>query len=88
MFSLERDTSKIALVHLVARLTLGGFILLDTQFVTVHLEQFGAIEVPRYEYHKLLSDALNIDAKFHREIPGDRDREALRRILQSNTHTS
>ena len=88
MFSLERDTSKIALVHLVARLILGGFILLDTQFVTDHLEQFGAVEVSRNEYHKLLSDALNINARFHCEIPRDRDREALRRILQSSTHTS
>ena len=88
MFSLERDTSKIALVHLVARLTLGGFILLDTQFVTDHLEQFGAVEVSRNEYHKLLSDALNINARFHCEIPRDRDREALRLILQSSTHTS
>ncbi|MCB1514793.1 MAG: leucyl/phenylalanyl-tRNA--protein transferase, partial [Hyphomicrobiaceae bacterium] len=47
MFSYERDASKIALVHLIARLVAGGFTLLDTQFVTEHLRQFGTIEVDR-----------------------------------------
>jgi leucyl/phenylalanyl-tRNA--protein transferase len=46
MFSRARDASKVALVHLVARLRLSGFVLLDTQFVTEHLSQFGAVEIP------------------------------------------
>jgi len=51
-------------VHLVARLKAGGFRLLDTQFVTDHLKTFGAYEVPRRQYHKLLEDALTGDADF------------------------
>jgi leucyl/phenylalanyl-tRNA--protein transferase len=58
MFHRERDASKVALVHLVARLKAGGFRLLDTQFVTDHLKSFGAVEVPRRQYHKLLEGAL------------------------------
>ena len=50
MFSRVRDASKVALVHLVDRLKAGGFALLDTQFITEHLKQFGAIEIPRAEY--------------------------------------
>jgi len=62
MFHLARDASKVALVHLVARLRLGGYQLLDTQFLTDHLKIFGAIEVPRTRYHRLLSAALKGDA--------------------------
>jgi leucyl/phenylalanyl-tRNA--protein transferase len=58
MFHEARDASKVALVHLVARLIAGGFVLLDTQFVTDHLRQFGAIEVPRRRYLALLGDAI------------------------------
>ena len=58
MFHIERDASKVALVHLVARLRHGGFSLLDTQFVTDHLKRFGAVETPRREYHRLLESAL------------------------------
>jgi leucyl/phenylalanyl-tRNA---protein transferase len=58
MFHRARDASKIALVHLVARLKAGGFQLLDTQFVTDHLKIFGATEVSRRQYHKLLEAAL------------------------------
>jgi leucyl/phenylalanyl-tRNA--protein transferase len=58
MFHRARDASKTALVHLVARLKAGGFKLLDTQFVTDHLKIFGAIEVPRRQYSKLLEAAL------------------------------
>ena len=57
MFSHARDASKVALVHLVARLRLGGFSLLDTQFVTTHLSQFGAYEIPRVQYKALLDRA-------------------------------
>jgi leucyl/phenylalanyl-tRNA--protein transferase len=58
MFHRARDASKIALVHLVARLTAGHYRLLDTQFVTDHLRTFGAVEVSRPVYHKLLDAAL------------------------------
>jgi leucyl/phenylalanyl-tRNA---protein transferase len=75
MFHRARDASKIALVHLVARLRAGGFGLLDTQFVTDHLKTFGATEVPRRHYHRLLADALVGEADFavfplDRPIPG------------------
>lgn len=64
MFSRARDASKVALVHLVARLRLGGFVLLDTQFVTEHLAQFGAVEIPRLEYRRRLAHALTVPATF------------------------
>ena len=64
MFHRRRDASKVALVHLVARLRAGGFKLLDTQFVTDHLKTFGAVEVPRRQYHKLLEAALAGDGDF------------------------
>lgn len=88
MFSSERDSSKIALVHLVARLNLAGFTLLDTQFITDHLKQFGAIEISRVEYHKILSGALNLNVGFHLEVSSDAEEGVLRRILQSKTQTS
>jgi leucyl/phenylalanyl-tRNA--protein transferase len=59
MFSFARDASKVALVHLVARLRLGGFRLLDTQFVTGHLAQFGAEEIPRELYKRQLAAAVD-----------------------------
>jgi len=62
MFSRARDASKVALVHLVEALKRGGFILLDTQFITGHLAGFGAIEIPRARYLALLADALNREA--------------------------
>lgn len=64
MFHRARDCSKLALVHLVARLKAGGFTLLDTQFVTDHLRQFGAVEVQRRIYRRMLEDALSRDAAF------------------------
>ena len=65
MFSTERDVSKIALMHLVARLIAGGFTLLDTQFVTEHLRQFGTIEVDRDEFQRRLETALDLNGDFH-----------------------
>jgi leucyl/phenylalanyl-tRNA--protein transferase len=64
MFSDERDASKVALVGLVERLRRGGFQLLDTQFLTEHLAQFGGIEIPRDDYVKLLDAALAREAEF------------------------
>ncbi|VXB37816.1 Leucyl/phenylalanyl-tRNA--protein transferase [Brevundimonas sp. G8] len=60
MFSRERDASKVALVHLVARLRKGGWTLLDAQFLTEHLSQFGAVETPQAAYLDRLSPALTI----------------------------
>ncbi len=64
MFHRERDASKVALVHLVARLRAGGFTLLDTQFVTSHLSRFGATEVTKRAYNRLLERALDGEADF------------------------
>ncbi|MDB5397819.1 MAG: leucyl/phenylalanyl-tRNA--protein transferase [Rhodospirillales bacterium] len=72
MFSTARDASKIALVHLVARLIRGGFTLLDTQFATEHLAQFGAIEIPREQYRQRLAEALHRDAVFQCVVGGGR----------------
>ena len=64
MFHRETDASKVALVILVDRLNRRGFSLLDTQWLTPHLEQFGAIEIPRKEYLKRLAAALTRDCVF------------------------
>ena len=64
MFSRETDASKVCLVHLVERLRERGFLLLDTQFTTDHLKRFGAIDVPRDKYEKLLARALIGEATF------------------------
>lgn len=66
MFSHERDASKVALAHLAARLIAGGFRLLDAQFITSHLTQFGAIEIPRAAYMAYLADAVERQAVFYR----------------------
>ena len=64
MFSKETNASKVALCALVDRLKAGGFVLLDTQFLTAHLATFGGIEIPQKEYLKLLKPALSIKASF------------------------
>ncbi|HYD65952.1 leucyl/phenylalanyl-tRNA--protein transferase [Azospirillum sp.] len=64
MFSRETDASKVALVHLVARLRAAGYTLLDTQFVTEHLTRFGAVEIPRAEYRRRLAAALGKPTDF------------------------
>lgn len=66
MFHRVTDASKIALVHLVARLRHGGFRLLDTQFVTEHLQSLGAIEISRVAYQRLLDEAVRTPADFYR----------------------
>jgi len=66
MFSRQTDASKVALVHLVARLIAGGFVLLDTQFLTEHLAQFGAQEIVREDYRRRLAVALETQAEFQR----------------------
>lgn len=62
MFYRESNASKVALVHLVRQLRAGGYRLLDTQYTTPHLEQFGAIDIPRPVYERRLQDALQVDA--------------------------
>jgi leucyl/phenylalanyl-tRNA--protein transferase len=62
MFSRTRDASKVALVHLVEGLNRGGFVLLDSQFITAHQARFGAIEIPREQYLMKLAYALSRDA--------------------------
>lgn len=64
MFHYATDASKVALVALVERLRAGSFLLLDTQWTTPHLERFGAFEIPRADYLKLLAGALERDARF------------------------
>ncbi len=82
MFHRVTDASKIALVHLVARLRAGGFRLCDTQYVTEHLKTFGAVDVSKKRYHRMLEDALAGDADFaalptHRPLSGE---EALAQL--------
>jgi leucyl/phenylalanyl-tRNA---protein transferase len=64
MFARERDASKVCLAHLVEHLKERGFELLDTQFTTEHLKRFGAVDVPRSRYERMLADALSGEAKF------------------------
>jgi len=87
MFSRETDASKVALVHLVARLRLGGYRLLDTQFLTPHLAQFGGIEISRARYRRLLAEALSYRAVFPSALPEAVGDDPLA-VLQSSTLTS
>jgi leucyl/phenylalanyl-tRNA--protein transferase len=84
MFSRETDAAKVALAFLIERLRRGGYTLLDTQFITSHLERFGAVEVPRARYHELLNEALATEASFQ-PLGGDASPEAL---LQAFSQTS
>jgi leucyl/phenylalanyl-tRNA--protein transferase len=86
MFSRVTDASKVALVELVARLIRGGYVLLDTQFVTDHLKRFGAVEVPRERYKEMLAAALATPATFYSDLPASLS--ALDVIRQSSTQTS
>jgi len=85
MFSRVRDASKVALVHLVARLIQGGYVLLDTQFVTSHLTQFGALEIPREDYKARLAYALTDEPGDFYSMNSDASGTA---ILQSINQTS
>lgn len=84
MFSRARDASKIALIYLVARLKRGGYTLLDTQFVTSHLSQFGATEIERDVYKLKLAHAIVETGRFT-QLPVDADPAE---ILQSITQAS
>lgn len=80
MFSTARDASKVALVHLVARMRLGGYRLLDTQFVTSHLAQFGAREIPREHYKAELAAAVERPARWLGAPPPDMLRAEIRAL--------
>jgi leucyl/phenylalanyl-tRNA--protein transferase len=84
MFSHARDASKVALVYLVARLRAGGFRLLDTQFTTEHLKQFGAVDLDRRQYNYLLEKAIESDGDFYRLGGG----ATVDEVLQLVSHTS
>ena len=84
MFTRKTDASKVALVHLVARLRQGGYRLLDTQFVTKHLARFGAIEISREEYHRRLAEALEHEADFYSLPPVLSGTGALQSITQTS----
>lgn len=84
MFSRARDASKVALCHLAARLRNSGYTLLDTQFLTQHLRQFGAIEIARSDYKERLAKAIKLSAVFQ---PGLSEAE-LDAFIHSTTQTS
>lgn len=85
MFSRADDASKVALVELVLRLRKGGFQLLDTQFTTPHLSRFGAKEIPREDYRRLLTKAVSAQAEFYSDFVSEAELEVF---LQSTTQTS
>ena len=80
MFSTERDASKVALVYLAARLVHGGFTLLDTQFVTDHLRQFGTVELDKAEFQSALDEAMSRKASFL-SLPVDTPPDEILAIL-------
>ena len=88
MFSFATDASKVALVHLVARLRAGGYMLLDTQWTTEHLSQFGAFEVPKAQYRRLLEAAIRVPARFE-ALPADATpSDVLRWVDHGNKESS
>jgi leucyl/phenylalanyl-tRNA---protein transferase len=88
MFSAERDASKVALVHLVARLKRGGWRLLDAQFLTAHLSQFGAVEMPQATYLRLLKAARAVRPDSTSLLLPMSDLEAVSYALQPTTQAS
>ena len=84
MFSRARDASKVALVHLVDRLNAGSFRLLDTQFTTRHLKQFGAVDIDRLHYQRLLEEAIVEDADFYRWDGGATSEDCLQSVSQTS----
>ncbi len=84
MFSTERDASKVALAHLVARLKVGDYRLLDTQFITDHLLQFGAVEISRADYRRRLVKAWPAQADFYRFSAGATGADVLQAINQAS----
>lgn len=88
MFSRERDASKVALVHLVARLKRGGWRLLDAQFLTAHLGQFGAVETPQSTYLRLLQAARPVVPDISALFEPMSGNDAVAYALQPTTQAS
>lgn len=84
MFSYEEDASKVALIYLAARLIYGGFSLLDTQFVTDHLRQFGAQEISRAAFHRRLEQALQGRGEFGR-LPADLPSSGILQVVSQTS---
>jgi len=82
MFTFRTDASKVCLAHLVARLIVGGYSLLDTQFVTDHLSKFGTMEVSQADYNKRLAEALQLETDFYALSPQASGQEVLT-VLES-----
>ena len=82
MVSRARDVSKIALVHLVARLKAGGFTLLDCQFQTEHLSQFGVVEIPKSEYVVKLAAAIDLKTDFYDLPTGASGKDVMAIVLE------
>lgn len=85
MFSTATDASKVALVHLVARLRLGRFKLLDTQFVTDHLARFGAVEIAARDYLLRLEQALRFQAQFPADVADAELAPVLEAVMRGET---
>jgi len=84
MFSRRTNASKIALIHLVYEMRRAGFVLLDTQFTTAHLEKFGVIEVPKNEYHVMLEAALKSETHFLPQDGGATSDSILQLLSQTS----
>jgi leucyl/phenylalanyl-tRNA--protein transferase len=80
MFSTATDASKVALVHLVARLRLCGFILLDTQFGTSHLSSFGGEEIPAADYKAMLARAVDMQPRWRDDLDADMIENEIRHL--------
>ena len=80
MFSTATDASKVALVHLVARLRLCGFILLDTQFGTSHLSSFGGEEIPAADYKTMLARAVDMQPRWRDDLDADMIENEIRHL--------
>ena len=78
------NASKICLVHLIAILKIGGFSLLDTQFVNPYLKKLGAIEITRKKYLKMLGQSLGKNTDFNKDI----NQSSIYETIQSMTQTS
>jgi leucyl/phenylalanyl-tRNA--protein transferase len=84
MFSRATDASKVALVHLVARLRLCGFVLCDTQFLTAHLARFGTVEIPKADYKARLAAALEVPAQWVAALPAERIAAEIRALRDAS----
>lgn len=84
MFHRVRDASTVALTYLAARLVTGGFELLDCQFITDHLRRFGAVEIRREDYSKLLEHARNQEGDFYSLAPGASPADILQAVSQTS----